>query len=202
MSLLLRVGFTSGVVSGSDTAAPTLSSPTDTNSGGTGYTGSVSTNEATGTLYWVVSTSATPPTATQVKAGQIHTGAAATASGSQAVSGTGVQNVSGSGLTSETTYYIHYMHEDAATNQSTVASGDGLTTADVTAPTLSSPLDAANGGFASTGSVSTSFGPACASASATAGGGASPAPFCAVICSACTRACDFPQITSRLIGVA
>ena len=60
----------------------------------------------------------------------MHTGAAAAASGSQAVSGTGVQTLSPapSGLTASTAYTIHFMHEDAAANQSSVASGDGFTT--------------------------------------------------------------------------
>ena len=113
-----------------DVTAPTLSSPTDAANGSTAATGSVSTNEGNGTLYWVVSTSSTAPSAAQVKAGQMHTGAAAAASGSQAVSGTGVQTLSPapSGLTASTAYWIHFMHEDAATNQSAVASGDGFTT--------------------------------------------------------------------------
>lgn len=115
---------------GGDSTAPTLSSPVDTKTGTTTGSGSVSTNEGNGTLYWVVSTSATPPSAAQVKAGQMHTGAAAADSGSQAVSGTGVQNISGGfdGLSSATAYTAHYMHEDAATNQSNVVSGDGFTT--------------------------------------------------------------------------
>jgi hypothetical protein len=60
----------------------------------------------------------------------MHTGAAAAASGSQAVSGTGVQTLSPapSGLTASTAYTLHYMHEDAATNKSSVSSADGFTT--------------------------------------------------------------------------
>lgn len=139
---------------------PVLSSPVDTANGGTAATGSVSTDTGNGTLYWVVTTSVTSPSSAEVKAGQDHNGVAADDSGSQAVSGTGVQNLSPapSGLTSETTYYIHFMHENASAVQSSVASGDGFTTADVTAPTLSSPTDAANGSTAATGSVSTNEG--------------------------------------------
>lgn len=116
--------------SGGDVTAPTLSSPTDTSTGSSTGSGSVSTDEGNGTLYWVVTTSATSPSAAQVKAGNDHTGSAAVDSGNQAVSGTGVQNVSGgfTGLTESTTYYAHYMHEDAATNQSSVSSADGFTT--------------------------------------------------------------------------
>ncbi len=139
---------------------PVLSSPVDTAHGGAAANGSVSTDTGNGTLYWVVTTSVTSPSSARVKAGQDHNGIAADDSGSQVVSGTGVQNLSPapSGLTSETTYYIHFMHENASAVQSAVASGDGFTTADVTAPTLSSPTDAANGSTAATGSVSTNEG--------------------------------------------
>lgn len=113
-----------------DTVAPVLSSPVDTKTDATSGTGSVSTTKATGTLYWVVSTSATAPSAAQVKLGQTHAGVAATDSGSQSVTATGVQSVTGgfTGLTASTTYYAHYMHEDIGPNQSTVSSGDGFTT--------------------------------------------------------------------------
>ena len=110
--------------------APILSSATDAANGATASTGSVSTDEANGTLYWVATTSGTAPTAAQVKLGQDNSGTAATSSGSQAVSGTGVQNTAGgSGLTASTAYTTHFMHEDAAGNQSTVASASGFTTA-------------------------------------------------------------------------
>ena len=112
-----------------DTVAPTLTSPTDVANGANAMTGSVSTNEATGTLYWVVTTSATAPSAAQVKAGQNHLGAAAPASGSQAVTTTGVQAMSDNGLAAGTAYFTHFMHEDGAANQSAVSSADGFTTA-------------------------------------------------------------------------
>lgn len=131
-------GNTESATSGSagDVTAPTLSSPTDAANGQNASTGSVSTNEGNGTLYWVVTTSATAPSAAQVKAGQDNTSTAATASGSQSVSGTGVQTLSPapSGLTASTAYTTHFMHEDAATNQSTVSSASGFTTAAVWHP--------------------------------------------------------------------
>lgn len=113
-----------------DVTAPTLSSPTDAANGATASTGSVSTNEGNGTLYWVVTTSATAPSAAQVKLGQDNSSVAATDSGSQTVSGTGVQTITPapSGLTASTAYTTHFMHEDAATNQSTVSSASGFTT--------------------------------------------------------------------------
>lgn len=125
----------------SDVTAPTLSSPTDTASGTTTAALGVTTNEGNGTLYWVVSMSATPPSAAQVKAGNDHTGSAAADSGLQAVSGTGVQSISGgaTGLSAGTTYYAHFMHEDAATIQSSVSTADGFTT-DTIPAVLSAPL--------------------------------------------------------------
>jgi hypothetical protein len=114
-----------------DATAPTLSSPTGTQTGQTTASLSVSTNEGNGTLYWVVDTSATPPSAAQVKAGQDNGGAAADDAGSQAVSTTGVQSITGgaTGLTAATGYYAYYMHEDANGNQSSVAASSQFTTA-------------------------------------------------------------------------
>ena len=109
-----------------DITGPVLSNPVDTAVTGTTGSGSVDTNEADGTLYWVVSSSATAPSAAQVKAGQTHTGAAATDSGSQAVTATGTQSISGGfTMTAGATFYAHYMHEDGDGNQSSVVSGDG-----------------------------------------------------------------------------
>ena len=136
------------VIATADVTAPVLTSPTDTADGPTTATGSVSTDEGNGTLYWVASTSATAPSAAQVKAGLDHTGAAAADSGSQAVTTTGVQNITVDGLASSTAYTIHYMHEDAATNQSAVVSGDGMTTEIEPLPGVTSYLyvDTASGG--------------------------------------------------------
>jgi hypothetical protein len=107
-----------------DVTAPVLTSPTAAPASTTTGTGGVTTDEGNGTLYFVVTASATPPSAAQVKAGQNNAGAAAVDSGSQSVTGTGAQSITGgfSGLTAATNYYAYYMHEDAATNQSTVAS--------------------------------------------------------------------------------
>lgn len=115
-------------VAPSDTTAPTLTSPTASSTGETTASGSVSTDEANGTLYWVVTTSGTAPSAAQVQAGQDNTGTAAAASGSQSVSATGSQAISPTGLTADTTYTIHYQHEDAAGNDSTVVSSSSFTT--------------------------------------------------------------------------
>ncbi|TPV94851.1 MAG: hypothetical protein B7733_13015 [Myxococcales bacterium FL481] len=113
-----------------DSTAPTLSSPTATATGDSTGTGSVSTDEGNGTLYFVVTDSATSPSAAQVKDRTDHTGDPAQDADDQAVSGTGVQNISGgfTGLEAGTTYYAHYMHEDAAANQSSVSTSAGFTT--------------------------------------------------------------------------
>lgn len=135
-----------------DIVAPSLTSPSATKTGSTTATGAVTTDKANGTLYWVLTTSATPPSAAQVKAGQNDTGAAAAKSGSQAVSATGVQNLSYTALTAATTYYAYYMHEDASSNQSNVAAAASFTTDSVSWSTIftpSSTLNANNTGWGS-----------------------------------------------------
>lgn len=120
-----------------DTTPPTLSSPAGAATGATTASGSVSTDEGNGTLYAVVTTSATAPSVAQVQAGQDHTGAAAAFSTNQAVSASGTQNITGgaTGLSASTTYYWHYQQEDTATNDSTVVSSASFTTSAI--PTIS-----------------------------------------------------------------
>lgn len=125
-SVVSSASFTTSAAG--DTTPPTLSSPTGAQTGSTTGTGGATTNEANGTMYVVASTSATAPSAAQVKAGQMHTGAAAAASGSVAVSSTGAKSVNFTGLTPSTTYYAHAMHEDASGNQSSVVSSASFTT--------------------------------------------------------------------------
>jgi hypothetical protein len=108
-----------------DTTPPTLTSPTGTG-GVLTCSGSVSTDEDNGTLYAVVTASSTAPTAAQVKAGQDHTGSAALRVVSQAVSATGTQTIASGSVTAGTRYW-HYMHEDAAGNQSAVVSSASFT---------------------------------------------------------------------------
>lgn len=99
-----------------DIDPPILTSPTATATSSTAASGSISTNEGNGTLYYLASSNSTE-TGTTVKAGS-----------SQSVSASGVQNVSVSGLTASTSYYLHYLHRDAAGNDSTVASSAQFTT--------------------------------------------------------------------------
>lgn len=104
-----------------DTTAPVLSGAS---ASGTGYTtgsASVSTNEGNGTLYIVVTASATAPSAAQIKAGDDHTDADALFADDASVSSAGAQDAfSITGLAHTTTYYAHFMHEDAEGNQSDV----------------------------------------------------------------------------------
>lgn len=108
-----------------DTQEPTLTSPSAIVTGSTTLDASVSTNEADGTLYTLASANATETANTVKTSGQ-----------SQAVIATGPQSVSITGLTASSPYYVHFMHEDAATNQSAVATSAQVTTD--TAPTASS----------------------------------------------------------------
>lgn len=128
------VDATTGVVSssyyyGAITIKPVLSNEAGVANGDTGYTGTVDTTSDTGTLYWFVSTSATPPSDTDLKAG---TGAVD--AGSQAVAGFGTQNVSGSGLTASTGYYIHYLHEITGADSAIVSSSQFTTAGAATVP--------------------------------------------------------------------
>lgn len=111
-----------------DTTAPTLTSPTGTATGSTTATVGATTDEGNGTLYAVVTTSGTAPSAAQVKAGQNSGGTSANWSGSVAVSSTGAKTLNATGLTASTAYYAHLMHEDAAANQANVVSSSSFTT--------------------------------------------------------------------------
>jgi hypothetical protein len=126
------------IIDAADVTPPTLSLPTGASSGMSTADIGVTTNEGNGILYWVVTTSATTPSAAQIKAGQDHASAAAPDSGSQAVGSTGVKTDSASGLTASTNYYAHFMHEDASTNQSNRVSSTVFTTSAV--GSLSAPV--------------------------------------------------------------
>jgi hypothetical protein len=132
-----------------DTTAPTLTTPTATATGSANASGTVTTDEANGTLYRLASANATETAATVIAAAL-----------SQAVTATGVQNVSFSGLTASTTYYAHFVHVDAAANQSAVASSASFTTTtpDTTAPVLTGSITASSitsGTFSTTCPVAT-----------------------------------------------
>ena len=125
-----------GVIAAPDVTAPVLTNPLDAKNGTAAMTGSVDTDEANGTLYWFISTSATPPSTANLKAA-----IGAVAAGSQAVSATGTQAISDSGLSAATAYFTHFLHTDAAGNDSAIVTASGFTTDSATsAPSITSPM--------------------------------------------------------------
>lgn len=100
-----------------DTTAPIISSPTGVQTGDTTASGTVSTDEGNGTLYYYTSTNSSETAATIKASGS-----------SQAVSAAGTQNVTVTGLTDSTAYYLHYAQDDGATNESNVVSSTQFTT--------------------------------------------------------------------------
>lgn len=104
-------------IAGADTTAPILSSPTGSSTGSTTADGTVTTDEGNGTLYYYASQNSSELASTIKASGS-----------SQSVSTSGVQNVSFTGLTASTTYYAHYVQDDAATNESNVVSSTSFTT--------------------------------------------------------------------------
>ncbi len=145
-------GFTTGTVG----VAPVLSSPIDAADGATASTGSVTTDSAGGVIYWVITTSATSPSAAQVRAGLDNAGATAADQGTQVVALAGTYNMAGDGLSGSTNYFTHFMHENVDSQQSNVASASGFTTeVEIIPPVLSNPVDEADGQTAFTASVTT-----------------------------------------------
>lgn len=125
-----------------DTTAPVLSSPTGTATGTTTASGTVSTNEGNGTLYRLASINATESAAT-IKAAALTT----------AVTATGSQSVSFTGLTPGTLYYAHYVQDDAGgPNTSNVVNSTSFTQpVSATAVTMTGPTSGV------TGAASTNF---------------------------------------------
>lgn len=139
-----------------DETGPLLSTAVSAKNGQTAFTGSIVTDEGSGTLKFVTYLDSAPaPSVTQLEAGQDGNGAACPGGlRTQAVSATGTQNVSGSGLTAGTSYRIAFMQRDAGSNPSgavitaafqtdavtTSFIGDGKQTASTTTHTFSSSL--------------------------------------------------------------
>ncbi|MEW8025536.1 MAG: cadherin repeat domain-containing protein [Candidatus Thiodiazotropha sp.] len=101
---------------------PDLTSPTLTSTGQNTMQGTVDTDTDTGTLYAYWSTSATPPSATDLKAG---TGAAW--SGNQTVTSTGTKTFNATGLVAGTTYYAHFLHDNSG-SESAISTSAGVAT--------------------------------------------------------------------------
>lgn len=124
------VEIVTGGGGGGDVTPPTLTFPTGTATGTTTANGSVTTNEAGGTLYRLASTNATELVAT-IKAASL----------TSAVAASGAQAVTFTGLTPATTYFTHYVHTDAAGNDSAAADAPvSFTTAGGSATLTSSAL--------------------------------------------------------------
>ncbi|HYC00358.1 MAG TPA: fibronectin type III domain-containing protein [Candidatus Limnocylindrales bacterium] len=121
-----------------DATAPILTSATSNVTGQTTAALGATTDEANGTMYAVVTTSATQPSVAQIVAGQDHTGSAAVFAGNQAISSTGAKTFNATGLTAATAYYGHMVHRDAANNDSNRLSTSQFTTLPnaPTAPTI------------------------------------------------------------------
>lgn len=81
----------------------------------------VTTDTDSGTLYAVVSTNASPPSAAQIKLGQQQSGAAANFAANQVISTAGVKNFTATGLTTAVVYYGFFMHERLPAEQSIVS---------------------------------------------------------------------------------
>lgn len=113
----VEASFTLTVSQAADTTAPILSAASAAADGTAAYTGAVTTDEAGGTLFVLVSQAASE-TATAVVAAGV----------AQVVSQAGVQMLSGGGLSASTSYRLHLVHRDAAGNDSAVLSSAAFTT--------------------------------------------------------------------------
>ncbi len=117
IAFFVNLGF--DVVAG-DITAPVLTLPTGASAGKLEATGTVTTDEDNGTLSYYASTNSTEIAATIIANGD-----------AQAVSATGIQNVVVIGLSAQTTFFLHYVHVDAASNESNVADSASFTTDDL-----------------------------------------------------------------------
>lgn len=93
-----------------------LSLPTGASTGSTTADGTVTTDTGEGTLYSLVSENATETDATIIASGD-----------SQAVNATGIQNVSATGLSPNTSYYYHYVQVVDTVNSNVVSSAQFTT---------------------------------------------------------------------------
>ena len=105
-----------------DTTPPTLSAATGTVKSNALIVLGTTTNEANGTLYGVLTTSPTDPTALQVRSGQNQAGSVAAWAGSLAIASSGAKTFNATGLAANTGYYAYFVHRDASGNDSTVQS--------------------------------------------------------------------------------
>ena len=136
-------------------AAPILTNPTATTTSAETAHGTVTTDSAGGSLYTVVTGSATAPSAAQVKAGLDEFGATTVYSGTIfSVFFPGAWGFEATGLPQSTTLYFHYMHENGGGEQSAVVTSPSFTTE---ADALNSPTGATTGATTALGTVQTNY---------------------------------------------
>ncbi len=124
MAAFSALAVTNNVIA-ADTTGPVLSAPTGVQTGTATATVGATTNEANGTMKAVATTSATPPSASTIKASSF----------SLAITTTGAKTISVTGLTANTLYYAHTIQTDAAGNDSNIVTSASFTTAaSATAP--------------------------------------------------------------------
>lgn len=125
---------------------PVLSDATVVSVTGTHGHFAITTDEATGIIYWVVTTSSTQPSAAQIRSGQNHSGATASRSGTFPVTDDGEHQFLVDGLTDQTVYYLHATQRDASGNDATVISTASFETDSTPPPVLSHVTEVATTG--------------------------------------------------------
>lgn len=126
--------FTTSVLS--DTTAPTLSGVGG--SSVTQTTANVSAmSDEDATMYYVITTSSTSPSVTQVIAGQNNSGTLAVKSGSGPATANTAKDFNVTGLTAGTQYYVYFVAKDSSNNESSVGNTNFTTTAAQAAPRAS-----------------------------------------------------------------
>lgn len=119
-----------------DETAPVLSAPTGLKTGTTTATVTVTTDEGNGLADVVITTSATAPSAAQIKAGEDHLGAPALAHATQTVTAAGVLTFNISGLPAATTCYAHFVQDDLWPNTSNIVTSASFLTDTIPTPGL------------------------------------------------------------------
>ena len=158
-----------GVISGTPTGgfedldAPLLTFPTDDAIGAFTSEGSVDTDREFGTIYAVVTQSATTPTSLQIIQGQDEFGNPADASANDPATNSlnndgiavlGTNTLMFAGLLENTAYFTHFTQDDEVSIGVIPVSANGFTTnASAVAPVLTNPVDDSNLAEDSTGSV-------------------------------------------------
>ena len=134
-----RDNTTVGLNVGTAASGPVLSLPTETSITDTTVTVGATTDDATGTLYYYISTSATAPSVANLKSvsGSVKFGNDASLS-------VGANTFAVTGLTASTNYYTYFIQNDGANDSNLLESGIWATIAAPT-PTIVSPSSGTNG---------------------------------------------------------